>query len=197
MFSTLTISKKLYTGFGLVLLIIAVLVLCALRGFDQVSTSVKRNIHSYEVLNRSTSILNSLVDIETAMRGFALTGQDSFLEPMVKGEEVFADSLNRVKKATADNPQQQARLDRLQQVYQQWLQQDMQTSINLRREVNADRAPLTALITQISSGQAKAKMDAMRVVISEFQEAEKALQDERTLLMNQSKSPALSVQDFS
>lgn len=193
MFSTLTISKKLYTGFGLVLLIIAVLVLCALRGFDQVSTSVKRNIHSYEVLNRSTSILNSLVDIETAMRGFALTGQDSFLEPMVKGEEVFADSLNRVKKATADNPQQQARLDRLQQVYQQWLQQDMQTSINLRREVNADRAPLTALITQISSGQAKAKMDAMRVVISEFQEAEKALQDERTLLMNQSKSTAFTI----
>ena len=193
MLNNLSISKKLYTGFGLVLLIIAVLVLTALRGFDQVSSSVKRNIHSYDVLNRSSSILNSLVDIETAMRGFALTGQDSFLEPMHTGEEAFTDALNRLKQATADNPQQQARLARLQQLYQQWLQQDMQTSVNLRREVNADRAPLKTLVSQISSGQAKAKMDAMRAVINEFQAAEKSLQDERSLLMDQAKSTAFTI----
>ena len=193
MLNNLSISKKLYAGFGLVLLIIAVLVLTALRGFDQVSSSVKRNIHSYDVLNSSSSMLNSLVDIETAMRGFALTGQDSFLEPMNTGEEAFIDAYNRLKQATADNPQQQGRLARLQQLYQQWLQQDMQTSVNLRREVNADRAPLTTLVSQISSGQAKAKMDAMRAVINEFQAAEKSLQDERSLLMDQAKSTAFTI----
>ncbi|SUD80320.1 biofilm dispersion protein BdlA [Pseudomonas putida] len=193
MLNNLSISKKLYAGFGLVLLIIAVLVLTALRGFDQVSSSVKRNIHSYDVLNSSSSMLNSLVDIETAMRGFALTGQDSFLEPMNTGEEAFTDAYNRLKQATADNPQQQGRLARLQQLYQQWLQQDMQTSVNLRREVNADRAPLTTLVSQISSGQAKAKMDAMRAVINEFQAAEKSLQDERSLLMDQAKATAFTI----
>lgn len=55
MFSNLSISQKLYAGFGLVLLIILVLVLSALRGFDQVSSSVKSNIHSYEVMNESGS----------------------------------------------------------------------------------------------------------------------------------------------
>ena len=193
MFDNFSISKKLYTGFGLVLIIIAVLVLSALRGFDQVSSSVKRNIHSYDVLNHSNTILNSLVDIETAMRGFALTGQDSFLEPMLKGEEAFANSLALVKKATQDNPEQQARLDRLQVVYQQWLQQDMQSAITLRREINADRVQLTTLISQISSGQAKAKMDAMRAVISEFQDSEKALQEERSTLMDDSKSTAFTI----
>lgn len=193
MFDNFSISKKLYTGFGLVLIIIAVLVLSALRGFDQVSSSVKRNIHSYDVLNHSNTILNSLVDIETAMRGFALTGQDSFLEPMLKGEATFANSVAQVKKATQDNPEQQARLDRLQAVYQQWLQQDMQSAIALRREINADRAPLTTLISQISSGQAKAKMDAMRAVITEFQDSEKALQEERSTLMDDSKSTAFTI----
>ncbi len=193
MFDNFSISKKLYTSFGLVLIIIAVLVLSALRGFDQVSSSVKRNIHSYDVLNRSHTILNSLVDIETAMRGFALTGQDSFLEPMLKGEEAFANSLALVKKATQDNPEQQARLDGLQVVYQQWLQQDMQAAITLRREINAERASLTTLISQISSGQAKAKMDAMRAVITEFQDAEKALQEERSILMDDSKSTAFTI----
>lgn len=193
MFDNFSISKKLYTGFGLVLIIIAVLVLSALRGFDQVSSSVKRNIHSYDVLNRSNTILNSLVDIETAMRGFALTGQDSFLEPMLKGEETFVNSLALVKKVTQDNPEQQSRLDRLQAVYQQWLQQDMQSAISLRREINSDRASLTTLISQVSSGQAKAKMDAMRAVITEFQDAEKALQEERSILMNNSKSTAFTI----
>lgn len=193
MFNNFSISKKLYTGFGLVLIIIAVLVLSALRGFDQVSSSVKRNIHSYDVLNHSNTILNSLVDIETAMRGFALTGQDSFLEPMLKGEATFANSVAQVKKATQDNPEQQARLDRLQAVYQQWLQQDMQSAIALRREINADRASLTTLISQISSGQAKAKMDAMRAVITEFQDSEKALQEERSTLMDDSKSTAFTI----
>lgn len=193
MFDNFSISKKLYTGFGLVLIIIAVLVLSALRGFDQVSSSVKRNIHSYDVLNHSNTILNSLVDIETAMRGFALTGQDSFLEPMLKGEATFANSVAQVKKATQDNPEQQARLDRLQAVYQQWLQQDMQSAITLRREINAERASLTTLISQISSGQAKAKMDAMRAVITEFQDSEKALQEERSTLMDDSKSTAFTI----
>lgn len=193
MFDNFSISKKLYTSFGLVLIIIAVLVLSALRGFDQVSSSVKRNIHSYDVLSSSHTILNSLVDIETAMRGFALTGQDSFLEPMLKGEETFTNSVAQVKKATQDNPEQQARLDRLQAVYQQWLQQDMQSAITLRREINADRASLTTLISQISSGQAKAKMDAMRAVITEFQDAEKALQEERSTLMDDSKSTAFTI----
>nr|WP_314877183.1 methyl-accepting chemotaxis protein [uncultured Pseudomonas sp.] len=193
MFDNFSISKKLYTSFGLVLIIIAVLVLSALRGFDQVSSSVKRNIHSYDVLNGSNTILNSLVDIETAMRGFALTGQDSFLEPMLKGEETFANSLALVKKANQDNPEQQSRLDRLQAVYQQWLQQDMQSAISLRREINSDRESLTTLISQVSSGQAKAKMDAMRAVITEFQDAEKALQEERSILMNNSKSTAFTI----
>ncbi|SEI19405.1 methyl-accepting chemotaxis protein [Pseudomonas asplenii] len=193
MFSNLSISQKLYAGFGLVLLIIVVLVLSALRGFDQVSSSVKSNIHSYEVLNQSGAVLRSLINIETGMRGYALTGRDSFLEPMQQGEKAFGDYYNQLKSATVDNPQQQTRLEQLQAFYQQWMNDDIQANINLRKEINAGRQPITALIDQISAGHDKAKMDAMRQLITQLRDAEKALQDARANAMSDAKAAAFNL----
>ncbi len=53
MLANLSIAKKLYAGFGIVLAVILVLVMTSLRGFDQVSIAVKSNIHTYDVLNES------------------------------------------------------------------------------------------------------------------------------------------------
>lgn len=193
MFANLSLRKKLYASFALILLIILVLVLAALRGFDQVSSSVKRNIHSYEVLNQSGAVLRSLIDIETGMRGYALTGQDSFLTPMHAGEKGFTDYHDQIKAATADNPEQQARLERLQALYGQWLQDDIQSSLSLREQVNQGAQPFSALAEQIAAGRGRAKMDAMREVIGELRASEKALQDQRTASMNDAKRDALAI----
>lgn len=193
MFSNLSISKKLYAGFGLILLIIVLLVLSALRGFDQVSSSVKRNIHSYEVLNQAGGVLRSLIDIETGMRGYALTGRDSFMAPMQAGEKAFADDFERIKTDTADNPQQQARLQQLQGLYQQWLQEDIQTTIALRQQVNNAEQPMSALSDLISSGRNKVKMDAMRELVGQLRDTEQALLDERSEKMNGAKAAASTI----
>ncbi|MBP5101377.1 methyl-accepting chemotaxis protein [Pseudomonas protegens] len=193
MFSNLSISQKLYAGFGVVLLILLLLVLAALRGFDQVSSSVKSNIHSYEVLSQSDALLRSLINIETGMRGYALTGRDSFLEPLEQGEKAFTDYYARIKSSTADNPEQQARLERLKALHDQWLQDDVQGNLALRRAINAGSRPAEAMAAQISAGRDKAKMDAMRQLTSELREAEKSLQDARSQAMDAAKSSALAI----
>ncbi|ROL80688.1 chemotaxis protein [Pseudomonas protegens] len=193
MFSNLSISQKLYAGFGVVLLILLLLVLAALRGFDQVSSSVKSNIHSYEVLSQSDALLRSLINIETGMRGYALTGRDSFLEPLEQGEKAFTDYYARIKSSTADNPEQQARLERLKVLHDQWLHDDVQGNLALRRVINAGSQPAEAMAAQISAGRDKAKMDAMRQLTSELREAEKSLQDARSQAMDAAKSSALAI----
>ncbi|WP_312934063.1 methyl-accepting chemotaxis protein [Pseudomonas sp.] len=193
MFSNLSLAKKLYASFGLILLIIVLLVLGALRGFDQVSSSVKRNIHTYEVLNQSGGVLRSLIDIETGMRGYALTGRESFLAPMQAGEKTFSDDLQRIKTATSDNPQQQARLAQLQELYQQWLRDDIQANVALREQVNGGTQPFSVLSEQISAGRDKVKMDAMRVLIGQIRDSETSLLDERSTLMNEAKSNAVII----
>ncbi|MDD1149466.1 methyl-accepting chemotaxis protein [Pseudomonas sp. TNT2022 ID357] len=193
MFSNLSISQKLYAGFGVVLLILLLLVLAALRGFDQVSSSVKSNIHSYEVLSQSDALLRSLINVETGMRGYALTGRDSFLEPLEQGEKAFADYYARIKSSTADNPEQQARLERLKALHDQWLRDDVQGNLDLRRAINAGSQPAEAMAAQISAGRDKAKMDAMRQLTSELRDAEKSLQDARSQAMDDAKASALAI----
>ncbi|PNG29929.1 chemotaxis protein [Pseudomonas protegens] len=193
MFSNLSISQKLYAGFGVVLLILLLLVLAALRGFDQISSSVKSNIHSYEVLSQSDALLRSLINVETGMRGYALTGRDSFLEPLEQGEKAFADYYARIKSSTSDNPEQQARLERLKALHDQWLRDDVQGNLDLRRAINAGSQPATAMAEQISAGRDKAKMDAMRQLTSELRDAEKSLQDARSQAMDDAKASALAI----
>ena len=193
MFANLSISQKLYAGFGVVLLIILVLVLSTWRGFEQVDDSVQLNIHTYEVINESAELLSSLINIETGARGFAITGRDQFLEPLESGERAFQAKLAQLRQLTSDNPEQQRRLGELQALHDQWLGEDITGNIELRRQVSAGTQPFDALIEQVSAGGAKLKMDAMRRILSEIQREESALLEQRTASMNAAKSLSLTI----
>jgi len=193
MFANLRISQKLYAGFAVILLIILVLVLSTWRGFDQVDSSVRLNIHTYEVINESSELLGSLLNIETGARGFVITGRDQFLGPFEAGEREFQSKLAQLRELTRDNPVQQRRLGELQALHDQWLGEDITGNIELRRQVSAGTQPFDALIERVSAGGAKLKMDAMRRILSEIQREESALLEQRTASMNAAKSLSLTI----
>ncbi|PTU04733.1 chemotaxis protein [Pseudomonas sp. HMWF031] len=193
MLANLSIAKKLYAGFGIVLTVIIILVTTSTRGFDQVSVAVKSNIHTYEVLNESGAILASLINIETGMRGYAITGTESFLAPLREGEQSFLKSYSVLKQLTSDNPIQQQRLESLNGLKSQWFQEDIQGAVALRQKISSGAQPMDAIIHLISEGRDKAKMDAMRQLISDLKDEEKKLLDVRSDDMNNAKSTALEI----
>ncbi|ERI54207.1 chemotaxis protein [Pseudomonas sp. EGD-AK9] len=193
MFANLSISQKLYAGFGVVLLIILILVLSTWRGFAEVDSTVKRNIHTYDVLNESASLLTSLINIETGMRGFAITGGEQFLAPLNEGERSFQQHLAQLRRLTADNPKQQQRLSQLQALHDQWEREDIHGNVELRRQVVAGAQSMEAVIAQISAGRDKAKMDAMRQLLADLQAEENGLLAQRNLAMQAAKSSSLAI----
>ena len=193
MFANLNISQKLYSGFGVVLLIILVLVLSTWRGFGQVERSVRLNIHTYDVIIESTDLLASLINIETGARGFAITGRDQFLEPLRAGQKDFEVHLADLRQLTRDNPAQQRRFAELQSAYEQWLREDINSLLELRRQVAAGAQSFDALIEQVAAGNAKVKMDAMRRLLGEVQAEERGLLEQRTTSMNDAKSLSLVI----
>jgi methyl-accepting chemotaxis protein len=193
MFANLSISQKLYAGFGVVLLIILILVLSTWRGFAEVDSTVKRNIHTYDVLNESASLLTSLINIETGMRGFAITGGEQFLAPLNEGERSYQQHLAQLRRLTADNPKQQQRLSQLQALHDQWEREDIHGNVELRRQVVAGAQSMEAVIAQISAGRDKAKMDAMRQLLADLQAEENALLAQRNLAMQAAKSSSLAI----
>ncbi|MDN5515476.1 MAG: methyl-accepting chemotaxis protein [Pseudomonas sp.] len=193
MFANLSMSQKLYAGFGVVLLVIVGLVLSTWRGFDQVDSTVKKNIHTYTVINESASLLTSLVNIETGMRGFVITGREQFLVPLTEGEGSFQRHLTQLRQLTADNPAQQRRLEQLQGLHDQWLREDINDSVELRRQVSSGTKSLDALVELIAAGRDKVKMDTMRQLLDAVQQDERVLLEQRTDAMNGAKSMSLSI----
>ncbi|KTT21685.1 chemotaxis protein [Pseudomonas oryzihabitans] len=191
MLSNLSISKKLLAGFGLIIAIICLLVLVARHGFSKVDESVNWNIHTYQTLDGANELLINLTNIETGMRGFALSGQDDFLAPYNAGRSAFEASWKQLKALTADNATQQARLDDLDALKQRWLSEDIERFIELRRAIVQGVASMEELIKRIVDRQDKAKMDRMRQIIEDFSQDEAKLLGVRTAAMQAAEHNAL------
>ncbi|KUM43937.1 chemotaxis protein [Pseudomonas sp. EpS/L25] len=191
MLKRLTISNKLNLGFGAILVIILALILAASRGFTEVNSAVRQNIHSYEVLQDSDAALLALVNMETGMRGFALTGKDDFLAPLNEGERLFAEQLQELIQLTHDNPEQQRSLTQLGADKAAWNGDSVQQILALRRQVNAGTLSLDVLTARIATAQDKAKMDAMRALLGQIKARETQLLDARTASMDDAKRQAM------
>jgi len=135
----------------------------------------------------------ALVNMETGIRGFALTGKEEFLDPLNKGEQQFAEQLQALTQLTRDNSAQQADLTQLGQAKQQWDTESVQQILTLRRQVNAGTQPLDALTARVASAQGKSRMDGMRELLAQIKTREKALLDGRTQSMDDAKQQAMAI----
>jgi signal transduction histidine kinase len=67
--------------------------------------------HSYTVMNRIELNSKHVIEMETSARGYAMGGQDSFLAHYESARDTVAQDENVLRHLTADNPNQQRRLD--------------------------------------------------------------------------------------
>ncbi|TFW00421.1 HAMP domain-containing protein, partial [Oxalobacteraceae bacterium OM1] len=175
--SNLKIGTRLYAGFGAIVALLVALVVVAYGNFAKLGAANDINIHTYQVLGEVQGALESLIDIETGERGFALTGKDGSLEPYNGGKEAFRKHLDKAKQLTSDNPKQQERLQKLADEQQKWMAEAIDPVIKLRRDSgDANMAPVVAAEQE---GKGKKGMDAMRGLIADVQNAELVLLEAR------------------
>jgi len=182
MLGRITIAQKLAAGFGLIIFIIAILVAVTWRSFNATEDSSRWNIHTYQVMDQAQEIKLSLVNIETGMRGFLLSGKDDFLEPLTVGKQSFDRTWTELKKLTSDNPRQQQRLDDLKAVYTDWATADVDGMVAMRR-TNPQEGVVSA---RVSEARGKAKMDRMRQLLVDMRaDEERLLADRQNALARQ------------
>ena len=177
--SNLKIGTRLYLAFGAVIALLAILITMAQSNFASLGEANRWNVHTYEVLGEASGLLEGLVDIETGERGFALTGKDASLEPLLYGKRIFSEHLQKIRALTSDNPAQQTRLATLEATQQRWLATAVEPIIALRRAALAD-GNMEAVVAAEQAGKGKADMDAMRAVLGEIGQAERGLLVQRS-----------------
>ena len=69
--------------------------------------------HTDEVRVTLGELLSTLVDAESGMRGYAVTGEPTFLDTYDRAQSTWRPQFDRLQQLTRDNPGQQARLDQL------------------------------------------------------------------------------------
>lgn len=127
--------------------------------------------HTEEVIVNSKGLVNSMVNQETGLRGFAIAGQDDYLEPYFAGKEDFKTYLQKAKTLTSDNPAQQVRFDEVAGQAQSWTAY-AESIIALRKDIRNGEEINTDLERLIESGIGKQQMDSLRVEIDKLNYAD-------------------------
>ncbi len=125
--------------------------------------------HSLEVENRITAVLSLLQDAETGQRGYLLTRRPEFLQPYRAALPRIPVAIADLRRATADNPAQQALVTQLAAIAGS---RALMLEQNLR-----DSAPGRALpaedVARMLRG--KALMDQARALVARMRSAERTL----------------------
>ncbi len=111
MFNKMQFKTKLVGGYAIILtmmVIVTVVVYTSVSSLIQTQGWVE---HTHEVLDASSSLSKSMVDMETGQRGFMLTGNDDFLAPFNAGNKAFDEFIAKAKDLVSDNPAQVARFN--------------------------------------------------------------------------------------
>jgi CHASE3 domain sensor protein len=127
--------------------------------------------HSERVIGNANEIGKLSVDMESGVRGYAITDNISFLGPYQLAKPRIAAEMATLANLVKDNPLQVDRLKRIEAMQSQW-ENFAQTAIRMRRN-NEDYK------TYIASGQGKLQFDEIRREFADFLTYEKRLRMER------------------
>ncbi len=128
--------------------------------------------HADQVISKTTAVTKLLVDGETGLRGYVITGKATFLEPYNNSSEQFLDALREARALAADNPSQQAFFSRAEERYKQW-------HSYAEHVIKARQDGMQNASDYITSESGKAQMDQLRGFFSQIIQTEEASRAQR------------------
>jgi PAS domain S-box-containing protein len=151
------------------------------------TSSLKWVDHAEQVISNSRQLMRYMVDMETGVRGYHLTGDKSFLEPYAAAKARVPEQQKLLLQLTAESPGQQRRLKEIQDLDRRWI--DYAEAL-LRQPVGSSLS-----IQEFETG--KELMDQIRVKQHEILAAEDQLRDLRyrraTILGNMADGTAVGL----
>jgi PAS domain S-box-containing protein len=152
------------------LVALGLLALTLAYGFRQVQRSARRVDHSDRVIAHANNLVKLMVDEETGLRGFLLTHDATFLEPYQKATLQLEPEFSALSNLVRHDPEQTARLQRLQATSRLWQQ--------AARQAIAQPAPASDLSPLML--ERKHQMDALRMSADDFISAETSIRASRS-----------------
>jgi len=127
--------------------------------------------HTDRVTRAASDIQRRVVDMETGMRGYVISGDENFLEPYESALPRVAADLSNLRELVSDNNQQVERVERIRSIESAW-EAFARDTIALRRAGRDAAQP-------VAQGRGKRLADDMREEFAAFINTEQQLRFER------------------
>ena len=171
----LSIGRKLGLAFAMLVAISVTISYVTFNSLQSLNQEDRWTVHTYEVIDEAGELLVALVNQETGMRGYLISAEKSFLEPVTEGRTAFQQQLTELFELTSDNPAQQARVEKLKALEEEWRSKVSEQQLKLMEN---QKTQYEARAME-ESGAGKALMDEMRKVQAELVEEEESLLEVR------------------
>ncbi|WP_370260782.1 methyl-accepting chemotaxis protein [Limnobacter sp.] len=146
---------------------------------QQIMKANAKNDFTHEIIENVMLVKESLLNIETAERGYLVRGDEVYLQPYFDGKQKLQSHLETTMKLTAHNPFVTERLRMFNAQYNQWLEGVIDPLIEARKQLNEGLIMQSDFELEIQNRPGKPFMDKMRTVLSEVEAEEFRLLRER------------------
>jgi PAS domain S-box-containing protein len=162
-----------FIAFGLALSILLIIAFVSYQNSIKFIETSRLVAHTYKVLDEFNEVQKQMLDVETAYRGFTITGVDSFLQPYYTALGSVAATTRSLRMLTSDSPDLQGYLDSLEIHVTNKLDHAKNVITSRRKEGFASAYTLTV------SGRGKREMDSIRFLVQKMKSQENALLTKR------------------
>ena len=167
--SKLAMAPRTLVGFLVAVVAVIVIAVLSYEALQSTTKSAQSLTKAVEALAQLQALISSLKDAETGERGYLLTGRESYLDPYLAAKQSLPAELKTVRSFTADDPAQRSRLDTLQTLAAEEMQ-ELGETVELQRAGQA-----AASLNQVQTGRGKSAMDRIRQLGAEMEGAERQL----------------------
>ncbi len=166
---------KMIAAFALVIAISILVNVMSWTSLSYQQTANGWTVHTYEVLAQVEDIVAAMVDRETGIRGYLLSGDEGFLAPYEAGTKNYKVAFDKAVQLTSDNATQQKRFAELDALVNGWVSEVAEKEIALMK----DPATVEQARAMEISGAGKTWMDGIRAKAAEISADEAGLLDTR------------------
>ena len=170
----LSLERRIQVGFGIAVAIIVAVGAASLRSTDATVSGAHWVAHTLQVRAELEAGFADLMEAETGVRGYVITGDTSYLAPYRFARATLSSRLRGLRALTADNPAQQRRLDSLDALVATRLER-FQWTVETRRTGGPAAAGWAVI-----GGRGKELMQQVRGLVRQMEDDEERLLAERS-----------------
>jgi PAS domain S-box-containing protein len=162
-------NRMLLRLLGLPIVALAILAMILAFGLQRVDRSAREMDRSDRIIAQADSLYRLIIDEETGLRGYLLTHDPVFLQPMREADQRLDPEFDLLTNLVQNRPDQVARIRQLRTAHQQW-------ELEAAREIGNPPTPVEIEKLLFARKQA---MDDMRDRVRQFLQEEQTLRDQR------------------